>query len=55
MFFSQKILPIIYNLITYLNQSRMIGDTVTIAMKVRWDAMYEKIEKDNFVEKFIVE
>ena len=33
----------------------MIGDTVTIAMKVKWDAMYEKIQKDNFVEKFIVE
>jgi hypothetical protein len=32
----------------------MIGDTVTIAMKVKWDAMYDQISKD-FVEKFIVE
>ena len=33
----------------------MIGDTVTIAMKVQWDAMVEKVVKENFVEKFIVE
>lgn len=33
----------------------MIGDTVTIAMKVKWDAMYDQISKDDFVEKFIVE
>ena len=33
----------------------MIGDTVTIVMKIKWDAMYEKVVKDNFVEKFIVE
>ena len=33
----------------------MIGDTVTIAMRVKWDAMYEQIEKDNYIEKFIIE
>ena len=34
---------------------QMIGDTITIAMKVKWNAMEYSVVKDNFIQKFIVE
>jgi len=34
---------------------QMIGDTVTIAMKVEWNGTYNSQVKDNYLQKFIVE
>ena len=34
---------------------QMIGDTISIYMRVYWDAGMHSIEKSNYVEKFIVE
>jgi len=34
---------------------QMIGDTITIAMKIQWDAGQYSVTKDNFSQKFIVE
>lgn len=34
---------------------QMIGDTITVAMRVLWDAGSYSVVKDNYVEKFIVE
>ena len=33
----------------------MIGDTITVAMKVQWDAGMYSVTKDNYIEKFIIE
>ena len=34
---------------------QMIGDTITVAMKVQWDAGMYSVTKDNYIEKFIIE
>jgi len=34
---------------------QMIGDTVTIAMKVEWNGTYNSQVKDKYLQKFIVE
>ena len=31
------------------------GDTISVYMKVFWDAGLESIEKGNFIEKYIIE